>query len=275
MTSTSRTDNNAEQPSNAQTIQDVQVLMKMKQILSSIPADEREWTGPGRKGTGQLLQIGAKIPKYLVDELKSLPGRLSHHVERAVKIYLKILKTEELSQSTVPEVPSAPIPAPHPQRKKKAKKETDPAPVRVPNRRGASNTSNDVKIYANPTPDEAQALVNEKKEARFLVDDVTKKVYLWNAEYTHYEALMILREREITKEVGGGLAIMGVAVLTEGRFHALKIHEPEIYADPKIRHPYASKFFITDWSWAYEWLIGLKEDFENNREIFLAKESRT
>jgi hypothetical protein len=131
--------------------------------------------------------------------------------------------------------------------------------------------SDDVQILSNPTEDEAQALVNQDGEARYLVDDVTKKVYFWNAEHSHNKISKIFKERG-DKEVWSDLYISGVSKLRQGKFHINVAYQPEAYATPVFVHPDAKRFFKTDWRWAYEWLQGLEEDFERNKRIFLAKE---
>lgn len=73
-----------------------EVMAELRGLLASISVEERKWFG---KATGKapeeekFLQIGAKLPPDLVLEFKSLPGRYAHHLERALKLYLMILRS--------------------------------------------------------------------------------------------------------------------------------------------------------------------------------------
>ena len=74
------------------------VVAQLRALLAEIDIDERKWFG---KATGKapeeekFLQIGAKLPPELVLEIKSLPGRIAHHLEKALKLYLMVLMSAE------------------------------------------------------------------------------------------------------------------------------------------------------------------------------------
>jgi len=73
-------------------------VAQMRALLAGIDIEERKWWG---KATGKapdeekFEQIGAKLPPDLVLEIKSLPGRHAHHLERALKLYLMVLRSAE------------------------------------------------------------------------------------------------------------------------------------------------------------------------------------
>ena len=72
-----------------------QVLKKTGEILETIEIAEREWTGRGKKGTQNLVLIGGKLPPDIVEEVRALKGPVTHHLERALRLYLKVLKATE------------------------------------------------------------------------------------------------------------------------------------------------------------------------------------
>ena len=75
-----------------------EIMAQMRALLAEIPVEERKWFG---KATGKapeedkFLPIGAKLPPDLVLEIKNLPGRIAHHLERALKLYLMVLMSAE------------------------------------------------------------------------------------------------------------------------------------------------------------------------------------
>ncbi len=75
-----------------------EIMAQMRALLAEIPVEERKWFG---KATGKapeedkFLPIGAKLPPDLVLEIKNLPGRIAHHLERAMKLYLMVLMSAE------------------------------------------------------------------------------------------------------------------------------------------------------------------------------------
>jgi hypothetical protein len=75
-----------------------EIMAQLRALLAEIPVEERKWFG---KATGKapeedkFLQIGAKLPPEVVLEIRSLPGRIAHHLERALKLYLMVLMSAE------------------------------------------------------------------------------------------------------------------------------------------------------------------------------------
>jgi hypothetical protein len=76
-------------------LSDKEILRKVKAMLNSIEIAERPTTAPGRESTLKTLPIAARFPKALVEELEALPGRKSHHLEKALTLYLRAIKSEE------------------------------------------------------------------------------------------------------------------------------------------------------------------------------------
>jgi hypothetical protein len=58
-----------------------------------IRVKDRLWTGCGSKGLNKLKKIEGKIPEDMVDDIRTLSGAVTHHLERAVRLYLKVLKS--------------------------------------------------------------------------------------------------------------------------------------------------------------------------------------
>ncbi|MFC1833245.1 hypothetical protein ACFL2Q_00755 [Thermodesulfobacteriota bacterium] len=68
------------------------LLLMYKYLTDNIHVKERLWTGAGSKGLNNLRKIEGKIPEELVEEVRSLDGPVTHHLERAVRLYLDVLK---------------------------------------------------------------------------------------------------------------------------------------------------------------------------------------
>jgi hypothetical protein len=75
---------------------DDELLRRMRAMIDHIQVADRGTTAPGRKRDEALKtqQIGARLPVKLVEELKALPGRFSHHIEKAIALYLKALRAD-------------------------------------------------------------------------------------------------------------------------------------------------------------------------------------
>lgn len=68
------------------------LLLMNKYLTDNIHIKERHWTGAGARGLNKLRKIEGKIPEELVEEVRSLKGPVTHHLERAVRLYLDVLK---------------------------------------------------------------------------------------------------------------------------------------------------------------------------------------
>jgi hypothetical protein len=92
----SKTEKNLKEPEPSidEVISKGRALMVAKDILDNEIKVGRieEWTGQGRKGTQNLQMLGAKLPNDLVAEIKALGGKITDHVEKALKLYLRVLK---------------------------------------------------------------------------------------------------------------------------------------------------------------------------------------
>jgi hypothetical protein len=72
---------------------DDDLLILMNAYLNrEIHVKDRLWTGAGAKGLNKLKKVEGKIPEELVDEIRRLKGPVTHHLERAVRLYLAVLK---------------------------------------------------------------------------------------------------------------------------------------------------------------------------------------
>lgn len=73
---------------------DSDLLRLTKDYLNrEIRVKDRLWTGCGSKGLNKLKKIEGKIPEDMVDDIRTLSGAVTHHLERAVRLYLKVLKS--------------------------------------------------------------------------------------------------------------------------------------------------------------------------------------
>ena len=73
---------------------DTELLGRIRTMLQGIQPTERYGlTAPGKKTSVPTELIAIRIPKSLHDELKALGGLKSRHVERAIMLYLKAMKT--------------------------------------------------------------------------------------------------------------------------------------------------------------------------------------
>jgi len=77
-------------------LSEADILGRAKEILMrGIDVAERPTTAKGRKSTLKTVMMAARFPSDLVAELEALGGRKSHHLEKALKLYLKIVKLEQ------------------------------------------------------------------------------------------------------------------------------------------------------------------------------------
>jgi len=76
-------------------LSDDEIIRRAKEILmKDVFVAERPTTAKGRESTLKTSMIAARFPNDLVTELKALGGRVSHHLEKALRLYLKVLKSE-------------------------------------------------------------------------------------------------------------------------------------------------------------------------------------
>jgi hypothetical protein len=82
--------------SRAQELSEAQIILQAKEILMrDIDVAERPTTAKGRPSTLKTVMIAGRFPSDLVAELEALGGRKSHHLEKALRLYLKMLKQED------------------------------------------------------------------------------------------------------------------------------------------------------------------------------------
>ena len=81
--------------SRAQELSEAQSILHAKEILMrDIDVAERPTTAKGRPSTLKTVMIAGRFPAELVAELEALGGRKSHHLEKALKLYLKMVKID-------------------------------------------------------------------------------------------------------------------------------------------------------------------------------------
>ena len=80
-------------PKTAREIARDALLKKVHAIIESeIRVQPREWTGPGRKGMNDLKRITGKLPTDLVEEIEALDELKTHAMEKALRLYLMVIK---------------------------------------------------------------------------------------------------------------------------------------------------------------------------------------
>jgi len=76
-------------------LSEAELLRRAKEILmQDVTVAERPTTAPGRLSTLKTQMLAARFPVDLVEELEALGGRKSHHMEKALRLYLKLMKEE-------------------------------------------------------------------------------------------------------------------------------------------------------------------------------------
>lgn len=70
-----------------------EILKQAKELLmQDVYVAERPVTAKGKPSTLPTTQIATRLPNDLLEELRALGGRMSNHVEMAVRLYLKVIK---------------------------------------------------------------------------------------------------------------------------------------------------------------------------------------
>ena len=70
------------------------VLQEARKILDAIEVHHREWTG-GRNRKYSTLKtrvIAGRMPVDLINQINQFKGSKTFHLERALRLYLKIMK---------------------------------------------------------------------------------------------------------------------------------------------------------------------------------------
>jgi len=73
-------------------ISEADLFKRIKAMLDEITVAERPQTAPGQESTLKTKMVAARFPMDLVSQLESLPGKKSHHLEKALKLYLRALQ---------------------------------------------------------------------------------------------------------------------------------------------------------------------------------------
>ena len=61
-------------------------------LLQEVQLDPRSYTARGRKQARETARISCSLPADVVKRLDSLGNARSHHVERALKLYLLLME---------------------------------------------------------------------------------------------------------------------------------------------------------------------------------------
>ena len=96
------TDNLVIQRKTVTTIPETDLLLKVKEMLSKVEVTERPGdTAPGRKSTLQTKLIAARFPVDLIEKLDTLGGKRSHHLEKALMLYLRAMDVTEPTEDGI------------------------------------------------------------------------------------------------------------------------------------------------------------------------------
>ncbi len=92
--SLSRTVNNQRQCSEpVDELSENELLKRVRIMLDKIePVQRLGLTAPGRKSSVPPVMIALRVPKALDEELKSLGGLKSRHIEKAIMLYIRAVK---------------------------------------------------------------------------------------------------------------------------------------------------------------------------------------
>jgi len=71
-----------------------EILKKVRKILDTIEIHEKEWTGGRRKkrSTVKTRIFGGRLPTALINEIHEFKGSNTYHLERALRLYVKVMK---------------------------------------------------------------------------------------------------------------------------------------------------------------------------------------
>lgn len=92
----------------------------------------------------------------------------------------------------------------------------------------------DVEVFVDPSRKEMLELINQNlfKEFRFIADDVTKKVYIWDAETLHDAMYQELKSELRGKTLRDRSLLKGIAGLEDGKIAVTHIFAP--YKKPPV-----------------------------------------
>jgi len=75
---------------------DRKLLGRIREMLKSTEIPDRGTTAKGRQSAVKTKLVAARLPVILIDELHALGGRFSHHIEKAVMLYVQAMRASEL-----------------------------------------------------------------------------------------------------------------------------------------------------------------------------------
>ena len=67
-------------------------LRGAQQLLNGIQLDPRNYPRKGFVSTAKSLKISVSLPDWIITEIDSLGDARSHHIEKALKLYLETLQ---------------------------------------------------------------------------------------------------------------------------------------------------------------------------------------
>jgi hypothetical protein len=74
-------------------------------LLQEVELDPRSYTARGRQQVRETARISCSLPADVVKRLDSLGNARSHHVEKALKLYLILMERKGFLPQTSPDDP--------------------------------------------------------------------------------------------------------------------------------------------------------------------------
>jgi hypothetical protein len=62
------------------------------QVLAGIQLDPRNYPRKGFVSTAQSIKISVSLPDWIVEQVDNMGDARSHHIEKALKLYLETLQ---------------------------------------------------------------------------------------------------------------------------------------------------------------------------------------
>jgi hypothetical protein len=87
----------ADGPVSKRGLSEEEILRKVKAILDAIEVHHKEWTGGRRKkySTLKTRVFAGRLPTDLINEIHKFEGSNTYHLERALRLYVKVLGMKE------------------------------------------------------------------------------------------------------------------------------------------------------------------------------------
>ena len=127
-----------------------------------------------------------------------------------------------------------------------------------------------VEIFYNPTPSEMREIQRSygMGAIRFIADDRTKKIYMWNAELMlHLQAWM-----KIKSEVGDNRRLYSTFTLMSGEYY--KDGSYDWYSMTLNDQDDLTLMYVADWSWTDKFIKGMEKAAKDEMKLRIWAENK-